>query len=288
MSIRPPNYRLPEDTAVGAVKLQVSNLDRSLSYYTKVLGLRVLKESQASAFLGAEAATDALVELHEDRSVRPVPARGRLGLFHFAILLPDRAALGRFLGHLSKLDIHAGMSDHYVSEAIYLQDPDNLGIEVYRDRPRVEWPEESGELGMSTVPMDAAGVLAAGAGEPWNGMPAGTRMGHVHLHVGSIAEGSRFYHDALGFDKVVWSYPGALFLSAGGYHHHLGTNVWARGAPSAGAEDARLLEWRLHLQTNEEVELAARSLASAGNMVERDGTSALVKDPWGTQLRLQP
>jgi catechol 2,3-dioxygenase len=286
LPIKPPNYRLPDDTVVGGVKLQVSNLDRSLAFYTKVLGLRVLQESKGAALLGAEGATAPLVELHEDRSVRPVPARGRLGLFHFAILLPDRPALGRFLGHLSAQGIHAGMSDHYVSEAIYLQDPDNLGIEIYRDRPREEWREEDGELAMSTEPMDARGVLAAGGGEPWRGMPTGTRMGHVHLHVGNLEEGSRFYHDALGLDKVVWSYPGALFLSAGGYHHHLGTNVWARGAPSAGEEDARLLEWRLHLQTAEEVELAAKSLARAGNVIERDGEAAVIKDPWGTQLRL--
>ena len=286
MSIHPPNYRLPDATAVGGVKLQVSNLDRSLSYYTKVLGLRVLQESQGVALLGAEGATTPLVELHEDRSVRPVPARGRLGLFHFAILLPDRPALGRFLGHLMELGIQAGMSDHYVSEAIYLQDPDNLGIEIYRDRPRSEWREEGGELAMSTVPMDARGVAAAAGGERWSGMPAGTKMGHVHLHVGNIDEASRFYHDALGLDKVVWSYPGALFLSAGGYHHHLGTNVWARGAPSAGPEDARLLEWRLELQAEAEVDAAAKSVAGAGYVVERDGTSAIVRDPWGTMLRL--
>lgn len=286
MAIRPPNYRLPDDTAVGGVKLQISNLDRSLSYYTRVLGLRILRESKGAALLGAEGATTPLVELHEDKNVQPVPGRGRLGLFHFAILLPDRAALGRLLGHLAEQGIQPGMSDHYVSEAIYLQDPDNLGIEVYRDRPREEWREQDGELAMSTEPMDARGVFAAGGGQRWGGMPSGTKMGHVHLHVGNIDEGSRFYHDALGFDKVVWSYPGALFLSAGGYHHHLGTNVWARGAPSAGAEDARLLEWRLHLQSPDEVELAAKSLAKAGNVVGRDGTSAVVKDPWGTQLRL--
>ncbi len=113
-------------------------------------------------------------------------------------------------------------------------------------------------------------------------------MGHLHLHVGDLETGSRFYHDALGFDKVVWSYPGSLFLSAGGYHHHLGTNTWARGAASAGDGDARLLEWRLRLQTAEEVELAAKSLAKSGNVIERDGDAAIVSDPWGTRLRLTP
>jgi catechol 2,3-dioxygenase len=288
MAIRPPNYRLPEDTRVGPVRLAISDLDRSLSFYTNVLGLKVLTESSGAANLGAEGSSTALVELHEEQGVRPAPRRGLLGLFHFALLLPDRSALGRFLGHLGELSVPPGMSDHFVSEAVYLQDPDNLGIEVYRDRPRDEWREENGQLAMSTAPLDVEAVLASGGGQPWTGMPAGTRMGHVHLHVGDLDEGSRFYHDALGFDKVVWSYPGALFLAAGGYHHHLGTNNWARGAKAAGEEDARLLEWRLHLGTAEEVDVAAKSLARAGYVVEREGTDALVGDPWGTRLRLAP
>ena len=286
MAIRPPNYRLPDDTSVGGVKLQISNLERSLAFYTQILGLHIIEKSGAVARLGAEGSTTALVELHEDKAVSAVPRRGLLGLFHFAILLPDRAALGRLVGHLAERGAQPGMSDHLVSEAIYLQDPDNLGIEVYRDRPRAEWQEENGQLSMSTIPLDVESVLSAGGGQRWSGMPAGTRMGHVHLHVGDLNDGSRFYHDALGLDKVVWSYPGALFLSAGGYHHHLGTNTWARGARSAAEGDARLLEWQLHLTNADEVALAARSLAAAGNVIERDGSDALVRDPWGTTLRL--
>ena len=286
MPIRPPNYRLPDDTRVGGVKLRISDLDRSMRFYIQVLGLRVIDQSPGLARLGVPSDDAPLIELHEEKGVRAVPRGGLLGLFHFAILLPDRAALGRLLSHLFELGLQPGMSDHFVSEAIYLQDPDNLGIEVYRDRPKSEWREEGGELAMSTIPMDSQAVLAAGGAVPWTGMPEGTRMGHLHLHVGELEAGSRFYHDALGFDKVVWSYPGALFLSAGGYHHHLGINTWAQGAPSAGADDAGLLEWQLHLQIAEEVELAAKSLAKAGNVIERDGDDALVRDPWGTKLRL--
>jgi catechol 2,3-dioxygenase len=288
MPIRPPKYRLPDDTSVGGVKLQIADLGRSMDFYTKVLGLRLISKKSGFAALGAEDSDDPLVELHEAKGVRPVPRRGLLGLFHFAILLPDRAALGRFLTHLAELGVQAGTSDHFVSEAAYLQDPDNLGIEVYCDRARSEWREEDGQLSMSTVPMNVRAVMAAAGGEPWSGMPPGTSMGHLHLHVGDLDEGSRFYHDALGLDKVVWNYPGALFLSAGGYHHHLGTNTWARGAEKPGANDARLLEWHLRLQTAEEVELAARSLANAGSVIGRDGDAALVSDPWGTRLRLTP
>ena len=139
------------------------------------------------------------------------------------------------------------MSNHLVSEAVYLSDPDGLGIEVYADRPRGTWQHEGRQLVMATEPLDVEDVVRAGGGEPWSGMPAGTTLGHVHLFVGDLDAAARFYHEGLGFDKTVWSYPGALFLSAGGYHHHLGTNTWAVGAVPAGEGDARLLEWEIVL-----------------------------------------
>jgi len=285
-----PNYRLPDATHIGRVRLQVSDLGRSLDYYQRVLGLRVLETSGNRAVLGAQQGVgDApLVELHAHTGVRSVPRHGLLGLYHYAILLPDRASLGRFLRHLGELGVRAGMSDHFVSEAVYLQDPDNLGIEVYADRPRSEWRHEQGQLSMATIPLDAESVVAAGGSHRWSGMPDGTTIGHVHLHVGDIAQAERFYHNALGFDKMVWSYPGALFLSAGGYHHHLGTNTWARGAASASDDDARLLEWDIVVPSESDVREAADSLDRASHDVRREGGHAVVKDPWGTQLRLTP
>ena len=232
--IRPPGYRLPDATRLGRVRLQVASLDRSLPFYEDVLGLRRLDRRDGVATLGASGDGTALVELHERAGARPVPRRGRLGLYHFAVLLPDRAALGRFLAHLAARGVRAGMSDHAVSEALYLTDPDGLGIEVYADRPRDAWRYAGRQLHMHTEPLDTASLLAAGGGAPWAGMPPGTVIGHVHLHVGDIDAAAAFYHAALGFDKVVWSYPGALFLSAGGYHHHLGTNTWAAGAAPLG------------------------------------------------------
>ena len=141
---------------------------------------------------------------------------------------------------------------------------------------------------MATIPLDAESVVAAGGSDRWAGMPDGTTIGHVHLHVGDIAQAERFYHNALSLDKMVWSYPGALFLSAGGYHHHLGTNTWARGAPSASADDARLLEWDLVVPSESDVREAAESLDRASHDVRREGSHAVVKDPWGTQLRIRP
>ena len=282
--IAAPEYRLPAATHVGRVKLQVADLGRSLSYYQQVLGLRVLDQSTHAVLGGQD--DSPLIELHERKGARPVPRRGLLGLYHFAILLPDRPALGRFLTHLADIGAHAGMSDHFVSEAVYLQDPDNLGIEVYADRPRSEWRQEQGQLSMSTIPLDVESVAAAAGSDHWSGAPAGTKVGHVHLHVGDIDRAEAFYHRALGLDKMVWSYPGALFLSAGGYHHHLGTNTWARGAPSASNDDARLLEWEIVVPERSDVDAAADSLRGAGHRVDRDGVSATVKDPWGTQLRI--
>jgi catechol 2,3-dioxygenase len=226
------------------------------------------------------------VELVERPGTTPIGINSRLGLYHFAILLPDRAALGRFLAHLARTGTRIGASDHLVSEALYLRDPDGLGIEVYADRPRSEWRLVNGELAMATDPLDTAGVLAAGKDEPWTGMPPGTVMGHVHLHVGDIPAASRFFHDALGLDRMVSSYPGALFLSAGGYHHHLGVNTWAGNAPAPSERDARLLEWRIVLPSVDDARVVAERLASAGNSVSRESEGWLATDPWGTPLRL--
>ncbi len=284
--IAPPGYRLPEATRLGRVRLRVASLERSLPFYEQVLGFRTLHRDGDVAVLGAHGDDRPLVELHARERVRPVPRSGLLGLYHFAILLPDRAALGRFLAHLGALGVRAGMSDHLVSEAIYLQDPDNLGIEVYADRPRSAWEHRERELTMTTVPLDARSVVSAAGGMPWTGMPSGTTIGHVHLHVGDVDRASRFYHEGLGFDRVVWSYPGALFLSAGGYHHHLGTNIWAAHAPPAGADDAGLIDWEILVPSGADVAAAAASLHEQGTSVVTATSAAEAEDPWGTRVRV--
>jgi catechol 2,3-dioxygenase len=284
--IAPSGYRLPNETHVGRVRLQVSDLGRSIAYYENVIGLRVVERAGQVGKLAAYGDDTVLVELHEKPGARAVSRRGHLGLYHFAILLPDRAALGRFVQHLAAVRAYAGMSDHLVSEAVYLQDPDGLGIEVYADRPRSSWRAVDRQLAMATDQLDVDNLVAAARGEPWTGAPAGTRIGHVHLHVRDIELAEAFYHEGLGLDKVVWNYPGALFLSAGGYHHHLGTNTWAAGAPSPTTDDAHLLEWEVVVPDAESVAAAAQSLERRGFAVERDGSEVVVRDPWGTQLRL--
>ena len=279
------SHRLPSGTRLGAVRLQVADLSRSIDYYERVIGLQVAERRDDKAML-TDHGGGAIVELHERAGAVPVPRRGRLGLYHFAILVPERAALGRFVTHLAERNIHAGMSDHLVSEAVYLTDPDGLGIEVYADRPRNEWRRESGQLVMATDPLDVSSLVASAGGEPWTGMPDGTVIGHVHLHVGDIESAAAFYDGGLGFDRTVWSYPGALFLSAGGYHHHLGTNTWARGAAPAGAADARLLEWTIDVPDATAVGAVEASLKGRGYAVERSGSDVVTSDPWGTRVRV--
>jgi catechol 2,3-dioxygenase len=286
--IRPREYRLPDATRLGKVRLQVADLDRSLAYYDKVLGFRVISRTSDSVVLGPHGDDREIVELRPLASARPVPERGLLGLYHFAILLPERAALGRFVAHLNELGLRAGMADHAVSEAIYLTDPDGLGIEVYADRARDTWRYDERQIYMTTARLDAEDLIRAAKGERWDGMPPGTVLGHVHLYVDAIEQATAFYHDALGFDKVVWSYPGALFLSAGGYHHHLGTNTWAAGAPRATDKDARLLEWEIIVPAAADADQAAASLKSAGYSATKDGNMWQTVDPWGTALRLVP
>jgi catechol 2,3-dioxygenase len=286
--IRPPRYRLPDETHLGHVRLAVADLERSVEWYSRVLGLDVAQRSATDAALSASGERRTLIELHEARGVRPVPRRGLLGLYHYALLLPDRPSLGRFISHVDELGLHAGMSDHLVSEAVYIDDPDGLGIEIYIDRPRSSWRHSGGQLTMATNPLDVGSVVAEGRGRPWTGLPAGTVVGHVHLFVGDIDKAAAFYHDVLGFDKIVWSYPGALFMSAGGYHHHLGTNIWAALSPPASEDDARLLEWEIVVPSVADIDALRASVANAHIPVADDSGAIVVRDPWGTAVRIRP
>jgi len=177
------------------VRIQVADLGRSVAYYETVIGLRLLERSGAVATLGPHGDDATLLEIHEKPGVHSVARRGRIGLYHFAILLPNRPALGRFLKHLSDIAERVGMSDHFVSEAIYLSDPDGIGIEVYADRPRSAWRHEARQLTMTTIPLDVEDLIAAGGNEPWTGAPAGTTTSHsISLASSSAAVGDCAAH----------------------------------------------------------------------------------------------
>src|SRR5262249_11291033 len=226
---------------------------------------------RSAVALGPHNGGSALLHLETRPGTVPPPRGGRFGLYHFALLLPDRASLGQFVRHLGEQGTHVASADHAVSEAVYLWDPDGLGIEVYADRPREAWRIRGQEIFMTTEPLNIQSLLSAAGNRSWTGVPAGTSLGHMHLHVSDLERAKAFYHSALGFDKIVWNFPGALFLSAGGYHHHLGTNTWAPGAGEALENEARLLELELVLPTGDDRRQAAESLRGSVYSIALDG-----------------
>jgi catechol 2,3-dioxygenase len=288
--IRPPGFRLPAATHVDSAVLQVADLERSLEFYRDAVGFRLIDRSSeggsSTARLGSLGSDRILLELREKPGAHAVPRRGKIGLYHVAVLLPDRASLGRFLRDIVSKNIHVGAADHLFSEALYLTDPDGLTLEVYRDRPRESWTVRDREIIGTSDPLDFPDLEKAAGSTPWAGLPAGTVIGHMHFYVTDLETASHFYHAALGLDKVSWSLPGALFMSAGGYHHHVGVNTWAAGSPVATEDDAKLVEWRLALPTRADVDAAAASLRAQGHAVKTSEGSYLATDPWGISVRL--
>jgi catechol 2,3-dioxygenase len=273
-------------TQVGLVSLTVADLDRSLAYYTEALGFALMQREGQTAILGAGDAP--LLTLTELTGARRWPVYAT-GLYHFAILVPTRLDLARSLTRLLEVGLpFPGQADHAVSEALYLTDPDGNGIEIYRDRPRAEWTWRGDIVHMVTEPLDIRGILAEATEHPapWSGLPAGTRLGHMHLQVGDLAQAEQFYHDVLGFD-ITAHYPGALFISAGGYHHHLGLNIWqSRGRGPAPAGTAGLRYFTLELP-NEEARAEVVERVKAAGLDYSDVAGAIaVYDPWRNVILL--
>lgn len=268
---------------VGLVRLRVSSLDRSIPYYRDILGLHI---DRTAGVARAGTAGRALLELVETPDASPVPHGGRPGLYHFALLLRDRAALGAFARHLRTRRVQFGASDHLFSEALYLTDPDGITIEVYADRPRSEWQYREGEIVGTTAPLDLT-QLERSAHAAWEGIPEDTVMGHLHFHVGDLAAAEAWYVRGLGFDPVIRSFPGALFVSAHGYHHHVGLNTWAAGRRPAQPSDAGLIDWELRLVDTEAVGAVADALERAGHAVSMSGDVASAHDPWGITVRVR-
>jgi catechol 2,3-dioxygenase len=221
---------------MGAVHLTVADLDRSIDYYDRAIGLRVRERDGDVVRLGV--GDEDLLVLTEERGA--APADGFAGLFHFALLVPARTALARWLGHAARDRVQlSGLSDHFVSEAIYLRDPDHHGIEIYADRPRELWEGQVTER-LTTLPLDVDDLLARDDGD-YAGLPDGTRMGHVHLSVGDLERAVASYEEELGLEPMARYGSEAAFLAWDGYHHHLGANTWqSKGAPYAPPGRARL------------------------------------------------
>ena len=271
----PVRADLPPDTRMGAVHLTVADLDRSLAYYESQIGLRVHAREDGHARLGTGG--EDLLVLTEEPGAKP--ADGYSGLFHFALLVPERIDLARWLAHAARDRVAlSGLSDHYVSEAIYLRDPDHHGIEIYADRSRELWEGQVG-LRLTTLPLDTNDLLSTledPLSEPFDGLAGGTVMGHVHLCVADLEQAVDYYRDRVGFGLMAQLGDQAAFLSAGGYHHHLGANTWqSAGRPYAPEGYARLTQMTIVLPDE-----AARDA-----LAERLGGSEVL-DPSGIPIAL--
>jgi catechol 2,3-dioxygenase len=278
---------LPAATQLGPVTLRVADAERSLAWYRDLLGFEAIERTQDRIALGAGGKPFLFLELRPGAPPRPQRATG---LYHVAILLPDRAALGGRLARLIEARVRLGAADHEVSEAIYIWDPDGNGLELYRDRPRASWTWENGQVRLPNDPLDFAGLIAepnvsALAAAP---MPTGTHIGHVHLQVGDLDTAERFYCDVLGFVVTRRLHDGALFVSAGGYHHHVALNVWeSRNGPLPPEHAAGLVEFVVDLPDRAAVAATRARFEAAGLSPESDGEGFLVRDPWQNALRVR-
>jgi catechol 2,3-dioxygenase len=270
-------------TRMGAVHLTVSDMSRSLDYYQRVLGLQVHGREDGTAHLGTGG--EDLLVLYEESGAEPAPRN--TGLFHFALLVPSRHDLARWFAYAIKNEVRfEGLSDHLVSEAIYLRDPDWHGIEIYRDRPKSEWERDGEFVKMATLPLDVQGVLSALDGdEPeFERMAPGTTMGHVHLQVADIPATETFYTEVVGLDLQARYGDQASFLSAGGYHHHLGANVWnSRGASPPPPGSAALRHFTVLLPDDADLRQIADRIPDA---VPDSSGGIAVKDPANNMLIL--
>ena len=268
---------------LGKVTLAVRDLDKLTDYYQHVIGLALIDKTRDQSILGVD--NTPLVEL----SHRPLGVANpyATGLYHLAILLPGRPDLALWVKHLAETDYWLdGVGDHLVSEALYLSDPEGNGIEIYRDRPKAEWQYKNGEIVMSTLSIDLDGLVAEAPDRPFTGLPDGTKMGHVHLQVDEIAKTRDFYSGVLGMDVMV-EMPTASFLSVGGYHHHLGMNVWRSNQANPLPEGALgLVNYQIRI--SEDIKDTERWLNGQGISAELQVNTLLVTDPAGIQVQLIP
>lgn len=277
---------LPDEFRLGPAALRVSDADRALNFYVDKVGLSLRTRADTSALLGT--AGEDLLRLDFMPGIEPRDAR-ESGLYHIAFLLPDRASLGAAIARLAAGNVKLGAADHLVSEAIYVWDPDNNGVEIYRDRPRSEWTWHDGQVQMTNRPLDFRGLLAEPEVETLAQKPVkdGTRIGHIHLQVDDLARARSFYRDVVGFTPVA-TLPGAQFLSAGGYHHHLGMNVWeSRNGPPPSPGKAGLSMMTFELPDQASLDALRQRLEAAGvaTTPARNGFDFI--DPWRTEVSVR-
>ncbi|WP_170006196.1 VOC family protein [Bacillus fonticola] len=276
------------ETFVGHVHLVVSNLERSVAFYRDLIGLRVYKEEGQKAFLTTDN-EHTLIVLEELEGAVRKPRRST-GLYHFAILVPNRVSLALSLRHLLEKSYPVeGASDHLFSEAMYLSDPDGNGIEIYSDRPMDKWERQlNGELKAPSDPLDIEGLLAEGEGLSFSGLPSTTRIGHVHLHVANLTDAERFYVEGLGLDVMIRMQGHALFVSTDGYHHHLGLNTWAgEGAPQPPTHAVGLKQYSLQFADQSELDEVVARLRQMDAPLQGGDAAVIATDPFGNKVELK-
>jgi len=280
------NFRLPPQTHIGYANLYTANLTRSLDFYVGKMGFHQIGSADDTVTLSADGHT-AHILLTERKGWKPKPTRST-GLYHVAILLPSRASLARLFKRLVNLRYpFGGFSDHLVSEALYLDDPDGNGLELYRDRPRNEWRYVNGQVQIGTEPLDVTKLLSEGDDSGWSGVDAATKIGHVHLHVADLAQAKTFYADLLGLPvSIDYSVNGAMFVAAGYYHHHIGFNIWAGTQPQP-PQTLGLREFSLVVPDTGTLDSVRERFDQAGVRVEsQPNHSLLVHDSVGNAVRL--
>ncbi|QFF98205.1 VOC family protein [Psychrobacillus glaciei] len=277
-------YQNKPYTFVELVDLKVTDLDRSLKFYEEVVGFKVLEKKDNKILLTADGKI-ALLSIEQPENV-VLKQENTTGLYHFALLLPSRADLGAVLQHFIDINMRIGAGDHLVSEALYLNDPDGNGIEIYTDRPESEWTWNGEYVEMATLQIDAQSILKEGANTDWAGLPDGTVMGHIHLQVADLAKTEKFYH-LLGFGVATPNYPGALFMATGKYHHHIGLNTWAGVGASPTAENATGLEaFTLVYPSNEVLNDTLENLKTNNVSVVEESGMYITKDPSQNKIKL--
>jgi len=284
------DFHLPKETRIGYAHLRVRDLERALTFYLDVLGLKLVSGGMHTATLSATGRGPGILVLTEKKDAPARPPRSS-GLYHVAFRVPNRRALAMLIQHLNDSNWNIdGFADHDVSEAVYLSDPEGNGIEVYVDRPRETWPLRNGQVEMVTVPLDLDGLMREVAEWPekWSGIDKATDVGHIHLRVSDLERTETFYSQVLGFDVTQRSLTGALFMSAGGYHHHIGSNIWhSANGPRPPADALGLIAFNILVPQSSDIDKLLRRLQSAGAAVKSDAESSLrTADPDGNFIEL--
>lgn len=268
------------------IVLKVLDIEKSIRFYTEIVGFKVLNRKEKEVSLTADGINPIITIVEPDNVTPKLPRR--TGLYHFALLLPSRFHLGLFLKHLKDTEYPIiGGSHHGVSEAIYLEDPDENGIEVYRDIDSKEWKRDGNQVNMVTDPLDYKGIIEEAGEEKWNEIPEETIIGHIHLHVGDLDKAKRFYCDGLGFDLVMKMANSALFISSGGYHHHIGLNIWnGKNAPALPDNAAGMKYYTLVFPDIDTREDKINNLKSLGYSVIEEDNNIFTKDPSNNLIKL--